>query len=115
VEEKILGKSVDDAGRNGDKFGEGSCASILAARHTENLAAITKIYVSAATVRALSAVHGRVEGDAVSFREAGDSFADVGDSSRRFVSHDDRGNAAPGGSIIAVDVATADSACGDAD
>jgi hypothetical protein len=93
-------------------IGESSGAAIVGAGDAEDLAAVAEIYIAAAAVLTFAAVDGGVEGDAVAFGETLNGLADGGDFSGRFVTHHDRGNAAPGGAIVAVDVAAADAAGG---
>src|SRR5262249_17862847 len=104
-----------DARRDGDVFGKGACALIFRTRNAEDLAVVAKIDLPAKAGRARATVDGRVEGDAVAFRKFGNTGTGGSDDSCGFVSHDNGRNAATGWAIIAVNIAAANAACGDAD
>src|SRR5205814_6368326 len=97
------------------KFRESSGAAIIAAGNAEDLATVAKIYVAATAVGTFATVDGGIEGDAVTGRESFYGGADSGDDSGGFVAHDDGRDAAAGGAVVAVNVAAADAASGDAD
>ena len=111
-ERERIRKPIDDASWHGDVFGEGAGAAIVGAGDAENLAVIAKIDVAATAVRAFAAVDGGVESDAIAFGKILYGFADRADVASGFVSHDDRRNAAAGGAIVTVHVATTDAAGG---
>ena len=114
-ERKIVGQAIEDSRGDGDEFGEGSGAAIIAAGNAEDLATVAKIYVAATAVGTFAAVDGGIEGDSVAGRESFYGAADGGDDASGFVAHDDGRDAAAGRAVVAVHVAAADAASGDAD
>ena len=111
-EGKLVWKAMNDAGGNDDILGKCAGAAVVAAGNAEDLAMIAEIYVAAKAVLASAAIDGGVEGDAVALGESGNVLAYGGDASGSFVAHYDRGNAAAGGAVVAVDIAAADAAGG---
>jgi hypothetical protein len=95
--------------RNGDIFSECSRAAKLGAGNSQDLAMVAEIYVATTAVVASPAENGRVEGDSVAFRKSAHSSTERSDCSGSFVSHDDWRNPSASGTIVAVDVAPADS------
>jgi hypothetical protein len=114
-EGEIIGKAMDDARGHGDVFGEGAGAAIVAAGDAENLAIVAEIDVTATAVGAFAAENCRIESDALADFESGNGGAESGDAAGGFVTHDERGDAAAGAAVEAVDVAAADAAGGDFD
>jgi uncharacterized oxidoreductase len=112
-EGKLIGEVMHDASGDDDVFGEGPGAAIIAAGDAEDLAIVAEVDISTKAVWTRAAVDRGVEGDAVAFRETCDIFADGGDSAGRFVTHHNRGDAAAGRTVVAVDIAAADAAGGD--
>jgi hypothetical protein len=114
-EGEIFRQAVEDARGNGDEFGEGSGATVVAAGDAEDLAVVTEVHVTAEAVGTGAAEDGGVESDTIAWEEIFYGIADCGDDAGGFVSHDDGRNAAAGGAIIAVNIAPADAAGGDTD
>ncbi len=112
---KIVGQAVDDARGNDDVFGEGAGAAVVAAGNAEDLAIVAEVDVATFAVGASAAEDGGVEGDALADFEGGDGGAECSDDAGGFVAHDERGDAAAGAAVEAVDVAAADAAGGDFD
>jgi hypothetical protein len=104
---------MENTGGDGDEFGEGAVAAIIAAGDAEDLAVIAKVDVAALTVDALAAEDRGIEGHAIAWDEALYGGADAGDDARGLVAHDQRRDAAARGAIVTVDVGTADSAGAD--
>src|SRR5205085_4990213 len=62
---KTVRKTVHDARGNSNELGEGSRASIVSTRDSQDLPVVKKIYVSAAAVFTASAVDRGAKGDAI--------------------------------------------------
>ena len=115
-EGQLVRQAIEDAFRNGDVFGEGAGAAVVAAGDADDLAVVAEIDLAAPAEVAFAAVDGGVEGDAVAGPDSRlTPSADGGDDAGRLVTHDDGRNAAAGGAVVAVDVAAADAAGGDPD
>jgi hypothetical protein len=112
MERKIFGQAIKDARRNGNVFCKSSGASKLGAGNSQDLAVVAQIHVSATAVAAGSTENGRVERDSVAFRKSTYAHSHSGDCSGGFVSHYNGRDAPAGGTIVAVNVAAADSASG---
>ena len=110
LEGKIVGQTVDDARRNGNKLCKGPGPTIVGARNSQNLPVVAEIYFSATAIAASAAVDRRIEGDSISFRKSRHTGPYRSDSSGRLVAHDDRGNAPARRAVVAVHVAPADAA-----
>jgi hypothetical protein len=106
---------VENTGRDGDEFGEGAVAAIVAAGDAEDLAVIAKVNVAAFAVDAVAAKDRGIEGHAIARGETLHLGADAGDDARGFVAHDQRRDATTRGAVIAMDVGTADPAGADLD
>ena len=113
-ERKAVGQAMDDPRRHGDQLGEGAGAAVVAARDAQHLPAVAQVDGAAAAVRAVAAVDRGVEGDPIADREIADGVAARRDRAGRFVSHDDRRDAPARRAVVAVHVAAADAARGDA-
>jgi hypothetical protein len=85
-------------------------APIIATRHAKHRAVVAEVDVAAPAEIAFAARHGRVERDAIAGLEAVDRATCPLDDAGGFVSHDERRNAPPCRSVVAVDVAAADAA-----
>src|SRR5438105_4610955 len=109
-----VGQTVHDARGNGNKLCKGSRAAIVAARDSENLPLVAKIYFSTTAVTASAAADGRVESDSISHRKSRYTRTYRVDCSRRFMSHHNGGNASTRGAVVAVNVAPADATSCDA-
>src|SRR4029077_8319088 len=94
MKRQILRKAMNNAGRNRHKLRECSRTTVITAGDAQNLSTVAEIDLAAQTVRALPAIHGRVEGNAIAFREAADALADPGDNACCLMSHDDRSDPA---------------------
>src|SRR5206468_12693442 len=70
LEGKIVGQTVDDARRNGNKLCKGPGPTIVGARNSHNLPVVAEIYFSATAIAASAAVDRRIEGDSISFRKS---------------------------------------------
>ena len=114
-ETEFSGKFVENAGGDGDKFGEGAVAAIVAARDAKDLTVIAEIDVSALTMDALATEDRGVEGHAIALSEAFYLSTDAGDDARGLMAHNQRRDAAARGAVVAVDVGTADPAGADLD
>ena len=79
---------MDDAGRDGDEFGEGTMTAVVAAGDPEDLAVVAEVHVATFAVDALSAEDRGVKGHPLAGREVLHLGANAGDNSRRFVAHD---------------------------
>ena len=101
--------------RHGDELGERAVLAIVGAGDAEHAAVGAQVHLAAAAGVALAAGDRGVERDAVADLHAIDGRADFRDDAGRFVAHDDRRNAAAARAVVAVDVAAADAAGGDAD
>src|SRR5580700_2992573 len=101
---------MNNARRHRHELRECSRATVITAGNAQNFSTVAEINLSTQTVRTLPAIHRRVNGDAIAFREAADAFADPGDNARSLMSHDDWGNPAARRSVVAVYIAAADSA-----
>ena len=107
---EVVRQAMNDARGHSNEFSEGSCTTIIAAGNTQHLTAIAKVDVAAETVRALAAIYGRVDRDALAHCQTDHTLTHCFDSSSRFVAHYDRRNAPARRSVIAVHVTSADSA-----
>lgn len=114
-ERKIFRKAMQDARGHGDEFGEGSGAAVVAAGDAQDLATVAEVHVTAETARASAAVDRGIEGDAIARSETAYGGTDGGDNAGSFVAHDQRGDTAAGAAVVAVNVAAANAAGGDAD
>ena len=114
-EREIVWQAMDDARGDGDVFGEGAGAAVVAAGDAEDLAIVAEIDVTATAIGAFAAEDGGIEGDALTDFEGGNGGAESGDAAGGFVAHDEWGDAAAGAAVEAVDVAAADAAGGDFD
>ena len=114
LEAERIGQAVDDAARHRDELGEGAVPPVLAGGDAEHHAVVAEVDVAARAEDALAAIDGGVEGDAIAAFQVANVGAGALHHAGRFVSHDERRNAASGGSVQAVDVAAADSAGADA-
>lgn len=101
---------MDDACWDHDKLGKRSSATVVTTRNAQDLTVIAQIDISAEAGITFATIYRRVKRNPITFRQGGHVFAGSCDSSRRFVSHHDRRNAASRGAIVAVDIAAADSA-----
>ena len=116
VLERQLGRQrVEDVLRHGDELGERAVLAIVVAGDAEHAAVGAQIHLAAAAGVALAAGDRGIERHAVADSRAIDVAADFDDSAGRFVAHDDRRNAPAARAVVAVDVAAADAAGGDAD
>ncbi len=111
-EGKLVWKSMNDAGGNGDILGKRAGATVVAAGNAEDLAMVAEVYMAAKAVFAGATVDSGVEGDAVTFGESGNVLAYGGDASGGFVAHYDGRNAPAGGAVVAVNIAAADATGG---
>ena len=114
-ETELGGQLVEDAGGDGDELGEGAVTAVIAAGDAEDLAVVAEVHVAALTVDALAAEDRGIEGHAVARGETLHLGADSGDDARGLVAHDQRGDAAARGAVVAMDVGTADPAGADLD
>src|SRR5579871_4001776 len=112
---KLVGQRVHDAGRDSDQFGEGSGATVVPARDTEDFAAVAQVDIAAAAVWTIAAIDGRIDGNPIACREPVYSFSHCRNGAGGFVPHDKRWNSPARGSVVAVDITTANAAGGDAD
>src|SRR5438045_9663631 len=76
---KIFWEAIQDAGRDGDIFGESSSATIVLTRDAKNLAIIAEIDFSATARRAFAAVDGGIKSDSIDQREFLDDITEAGD------------------------------------
>src|SRR5215831_3640571 len=106
---EVFRKAMSDPPGDRDKLGERTGATIVSARNTENLAAIAEVHLSACTTGTRSTINSGVKCDAVARPESMYVLAGSFYYSSGFMSHNERRNTPSGGSIVAVNVAAADS------
>src|SRR5437879_11939277 len=70
LEGKIVGQTVDDARRNGNKLCKGPGPMIVGARNSQNLPVVAELSFSATAIAASAAVDRRLEGASISFRKS---------------------------------------------
>jgi len=114
-EGKIVRQAIEDSRGDGDKFGEGSCAAIVAAGDAENLATVAEIDVAAMAVGTFTAVDSGIECDAIAGRKIFYGAANGGNNSGCFVAHDDGRDAAAGRAVVSMNIAATDAAGCNAD
>src|SRR5258708_997320 len=111
---EILRQQVRDARRENDELGKGPGAAVVAAGNAEDLAVVAQVHFSPLAERAVAAIDGRIKGDAVAFTKTVYVGADAGHDAGGLMSHHERRNPPPGRTVVAVNVAAADSAGGNA-
>jgi hypothetical protein len=112
VKGETFGEAISDSGRDCDELGERARAPVISARYAENLAAVAKVHLSAQTAGTSATINRGIERDAVARLKVTHVFAYVFDDSGCFVPHDDGWNTATGRTVVAVNIATADSTGG---
>ena len=111
LERQAVGKLVENARGHRHVLGECAVAPVVAARHAEHHAVVAQVDLPLAAEVALAARHGRVERHAIAGLEAFDRAVPARSiDTGRFVPHHQRRNAPAGGSVVPVDVASADAA-----
>ena len=113
LEGKMVGEGDQNRSGHGDKTGKGSVLAELGAGDAEDLPAFAEIRMPTRAVGTTTTEEHRVHGHAIADGPTGGSLSEGRDGPRTFVPHDDRGQAATGIPIIAMDVAAADPAGGD--
>ena len=108
-------QAMNDSLRNCDVLGEGAGATIVSAGHAQDLATVAEVGFSTTAVSTSSAKNCGIKSDAIAFGPAVNLRAYGRDTPGSFVAHDDRGDAAAGGAVIAVDVAATNPAGGHVD
>src|SRR5947209_16620732 len=106
---------VHDVVRYNHELGEGPGPSILGSRDTKDLPGVAQVDITASAVVAPTTGDSGIECDAIAFTNAGHLWSHCLDSSGRFVTHDDRRNAAPGRAVESMHVTAANAACSDPD
>src|SRR5580704_17437866 len=101
---KIVRQAMNDARGHSNEFSEGSCTTIIAAGNTQDLTAVAQVDVAAETVRALAAIYGRVDRDALAHCQTDHTLTHRFESSSGFVAHYDRRNAPAGRTVISVHI-----------
>ncbi len=109
------GKVIEDAFGDSDVFGECAVAPVVPAGDADDLAVVAEVDFAAPAESARPAIDGGIEGDTVAGLELCYAGACRGDQAGSFMAHDDGWNAAAGGAVVAVDIAAADAAGGNAD
>src|SRR5262249_3871604 len=101
---------VHNSARHRDVLRESAVTPILAGRDTQYLAIVAEVDIAARAEETLSAVDGRIKGDAIACLQVVDVGADLRDFAGGFVSHHQRRNAASGATVVSMYVAAADAA-----
>ncbi len=109
-ERELVGQRVEDACWNRDQLREGTVAPVVPTRDTEHLSVIAEIDLAPLAELAVTAVHGRVKGNAVARLIVFHVRADTLDNSGPLMPHHDGRNTAPGAAIVPMNIATADTA-----
>src|SRR5579883_437320 len=89
-------------------FCKGPVAAIVTAGNTHHLPVVTQVYLSTLAVSAASAIHGRIEGHAVAWFEAGNIFPCFCNDAGGLMPHHKRRDAASRRAIISMHIASAD-------
>jgi hypothetical protein len=103
-------QTINDVLGDGDVFGEGAVATVVAAGDAEYLAAVAEINIACGAECTLAAGYGGVEGDSVADVEGANVSADLCHNASGLMPHDERRYAAACAAIITVHIASAYSA-----
>ncbi len=109
------GERVQNVLRDGDELGECAVLAVVGAGDAEHASVFAQVHCSAAARFALATENRGIESDPIADVRSGDFRTDFGYDAGRFVAHDDGWDASAAGAVVAVDIATADAAGGDAD
>jgi len=101
---------IGDPRRQHDELGKSAGAPIVAARDSQHLTVVAQVHLATAAECALAAINGGVERDAVAYLNILYSGPHALYHACRLMAHHDRWNPAPGGPVVAVDVAPANAA-----
>lgn len=113
IKAEILGQLMEDAGGDGDEFGEGTMSAVVAAGHAEHLAVIAEIHVTALTLDAVATENRGIKSHAIARRKALHLGADTRDDPGGLMAHHQRRNAPTRRAIEAMDIRSADAAGAD--